>query len=81
MSEERLEVYPNEVLARMWADILAQEGIGAFVRSELGGYGPLGQTSFIPHSTCVLSEHIARAREIIQESETGGVGAPKEPLS
>ena len=81
MSEERLEVYPNEMLARMWADILAQEGIGAFVRPALGGYGPLGHTSFIPHSIFVLSEHIVRAREIIQESETGDVNAPKESLS
>lgn len=81
MSQERLEVFPNEMLAHMWADILSQEGIGAFVRPELGGYGPLGHNSFIPHSIFVLSEHIVRAREIIQESEVGDVEAPEEPFS
>jgi hypothetical protein len=68
MSEERLEVYPNEMLARLWADILEQEGIGSFVKPELGGYGPFGHNSFIPHSIFVLSENIVRARAIIQET-------------
>jgi hypothetical protein len=68
MSEERLGVYPNEMLARLWADILEQEGIGSFVKPELGGYGPLGHNSFIPHSLFVLSEHIVRGRAIIVES-------------
>jgi len=68
MNEERLGVYPNEMLTRLWADILEQEGIGSFVKPEMGGCGPLRHNSFIPDSVFLLSEHIFRARAIIVAS-------------
>ncbi len=65
--EELLEVYPNEMLAQFWADVLQQEGIRSLMKPQYGGYGAWGRDSFIPHALFVLTENIEQAREIIKE--------------
>ena len=70
MSDESLvDVFPNEMLARLWADILEQEGMQSLVKPQYAGYGAWGHDSFIPHGLYVLSEHTERARGIIKDSE------------
>lgn len=65
--EELVEVYPNEMLAQLWAGILDQEGIRSMVKPQYGGYGAWGRDVFIPHALYVLGENIDRARAIIKE--------------
>ena len=65
--EELLEVYPNEMIAQFWADILRQEGIRSLIKPQYAGYGGWGRDSFIPHALFVLGENIERAREAIKE--------------
>ena len=70
MNRERLlAVYPNEMLARMWADVLEQEGVRAMIKPQQAGYGGWGHDSFVPHAVYVLEEYIEKARRIIQPSE------------
>ena len=64
----RLEVYANEMLARLCADILRDEGIESSVNPERGGYGIWGHDSFIPHTLWVLDSDVERARTCLQES-------------
>ena len=68
-SESLVEVFPNEMLARLWADILSGEGIPSLMKPQFGGYGGWGHDSFIPHGLYVLGEHIERARDIIRDSD------------
>jgi hypothetical protein len=48
--EDLLEVYPNEMLAHFWADVLRQEGIKSMVKPQNAGYGAWGRDSFIPYA-------------------------------
>ena len=66
---EQLEVFDNEMEARMCASILEEEGIHALVKPLGMGYGGIGSNSFVPHGVYVLTEHIQNARAIIQTSE------------
>jgi hypothetical protein len=69
MSDESLvEMFPNEMLARLWADVLLSEGIPSLVKPQLGGYGALGHDSFIPHGLYVLANHTEKALAIIKDS-------------
>lgn len=68
--EELLEVYPNEMIAQFWADIVRQEGIRSMVKPQNAGYGAWGRDSFIPHALFVLSENIVQAREIIKDTDS-----------
>ena len=68
MTETLLAVYPNEMLARLWADILSQDGIASVVKPQLGGYGPFGHDSFIHHGLYVMADNIERARAVIQDT-------------
>jgi hypothetical protein len=68
-SESLVEVFPNEMLARLWADILSNEGIPSFVKPHFAGYGGWGPDSFIPHGLYVPGEHIEGARDSIRDSE------------
>jgi hypothetical protein len=68
--EELLEVYPNEMLAHFWADVLRQEGIKSMVKPQNAGYSAWGRDSFIPHALLVLSGNIVQAKEIIKEADS-----------
>ena len=65
--EELLEIYPNEMLAQFWANVLEQEGIRSMIKPQRAGYGMWGRDSFIEHGLYVLSENIEQARVIIKE--------------
>ena len=67
MGEERIEVFPNEMMARFWAGVLQEEGIPSVVKPQLGGYGMWGHDSFLPHGLYVTMEMAAQARELIAE--------------
>ena len=67
--EELVEVFPNEMLAQLWADVLRNEGIPSMVKPQFAGYGAWGHDSFIPHGLYVLGEHTERALAIIKNSE------------
>lgn len=72
-SESLVEVFPNEMLARLWAGILQNEGVPSLVKPQFAGYGAWGHDSFIPHGLYVLGEHTERARGIIEDTEGGEV--------
>jgi hypothetical protein len=67
--ERLLAVYPNEMLARMWAEALEREGVRVLVKPQRAGYGGWGTDAFLPHALLVLEEYIEKARRIIQPSE------------
>lgn len=72
--EELVEVFPNEMLAQLWADVLRNEGIPSMLKPQFAGYGAWGHDSFIPHGLYVLGEHTERALAIIKDS-VGGEGS------
>ena len=67
MKEALVDTYPNEIEARMLADILHDEGIRSVIKlmgagSALGG----GAHTFMPHSVFVLEDDLERAREVAE---------------
>ena len=66
----RLEVYPNEMLARLSAEFLEREGVASVVRPEQGGYGLMGHTQFIMHGLWVLIERVDEARALLAELDS-----------
>ena len=60
-----IAVAPNEIVATMWADALADEGITALVRPLGPGFGAWGSVATFEHDIAVLAPDSARAREII----------------
>lgn len=71
-SEALVQVFPNEMLAQLWADILGNEGIPSLIKPQFGGYGAWGHDSFIPHGLYVLGKHTETALAIIKDSEGQG---------
>lgn len=65
MSEVLLEIFPNEMMASFWADVLRDDGIPSLVKPQLGGYGIFGQAALMHHGLYVLEEHLAQAREVL----------------
>ncbi len=68
MALVRVEVYPNEIIARLCADILRDEGIESIVNPERGAYGVWGLGPFIPHALWVLDSDAERATVCLRES-------------
>lgn len=63
-----LSSYPNEMQAQMAANLLQENGIGAYVCPTMpGGYSIRGVTPFAPHSVMVAHSNLQSAREIISE--------------
>ena len=58
--------YPNEMEAQMVAQLLQENGVGAFVQPLGFGYGGVGTFQFIPHRVLVYEHNMERAREILQ---------------
>ena len=61
-----LVTYPNEMEARMLAQLLESEGIASYVQALGAGYGALGVTQFIPHRIFVSPDKIEKAKEILE---------------
>lgn len=62
-------IAPNEIVARMWQEVLQDEGIVAALKPAGPGQS-FATTALIEHYVLVLSEHAQRARAIIDELET-----------
>jgi hypothetical protein len=62
---ESIAVAPNEPIARMWADALAEEGIRSLVRPLGPGFGAWGSVATFEHDIAVLSQDADRARDLI----------------
>ena len=58
--------YPNEMEAQMVAQLLRENGVGAYIQPLGFGYGGIGVTQFIPHRVLVYERHLERAQEILQ---------------
>lgn len=62
-------VAPNEIVARMWQDVLQDEGIVAALKPAGPGHS-FATTALVEHYILVLSEQAQRARAIIDEFES-----------
>lgn len=60
---------PNEPLARMWEQILADGGVPALVRPGGPGAGGWGSVATFEHELFVRWDDLDRAREIIDDVE------------
>ena len=71
MKEALVDTYPNEIEARLLADILHDQGIRSVIKlmgagSALGG----GAHTFMPHSVYVLEDNLDRARAVAKGVES-----------
>ena len=66
--EVRVATFPNEMMARYWADVLEQEGIPGVVKPQMGGYGVFGHMSYVPHALYVLKKDEERALALLDEA-------------
>jgi uncharacterized membrane protein YvbJ len=62
-------VAPNEIVAKMWQQVLQDEGIVAALKPAGAGHS-FATTALVEHYVQVLSNHADRAREIIDELES-----------
>jgi len=65
--EVRVATFPNEMMARYWAEVLEQEGIRSVVKPLMGGYGVFGHLSFVTHGLYVLTGDEERALALLDE--------------
>jgi len=65
-----LTTAPNEPIARMWEQMLVDEGIPALVKPEGPGTGGWGSVAVSAHELYVRRSDLERAREIM-EAEDG----------
>ena len=57
--------YPNEMEAQMVAQLLRENGVGAYIQPLGFGYGGVGTFQFIPHRVLVYEHNLGRAQEIL----------------
>ncbi|MCY4581137.1 MAG: DUF2007 domain-containing protein [Chloroflexi bacterium] len=57
--------YPNEMEAQMVAELLRENGVGAYTQPLGFGYGGVGMIQFIPHRVLVYEHNLERAQEIL----------------
>lgn len=62
-----LATVPNEPLARMWADVLADAGIRALVKALGGGIGGWGSAAMLEHELYVLRSQLPAAEAIVRD--------------
>ena len=60
-----IAVAPNEIVARLWADALAGEGIRSLLRPLGPGYGAWASAATLEHEIAVLATEAVRAREVL----------------
>ena len=68
--------YPNEMEAQMVAQLLRENGVGAYVKPLGFGYGGVGMIQFIPHQVLVYEHNVARAQEILDADADSDDDAP-----
>ena len=64
--------YPNEMEAQMVAQLLRENGVGAFVQPLGFGYGGVGTFQFIPHRVLVYEHNLDLARGILDAEADWG---------
>lgn len=57
--------YPNEMEAQMTAQLLRENGVGAYIQPLGFGYGGVGMIQFIPNRVLVYESNLIRAQEIL----------------
>lgn len=57
--------YSNEMEAQMVAQLLRENGVGAYVKPLGFGYGGVGMIQFIPHQVLVYERNMERAQGIL----------------
>lgn len=69
MSDEiaYLMTAPNEPIARLWEQILADAGVPALLRPGGPGAGGWGSVATFEHEVFVRRDDLERAREIVSE--------------
>ena len=70
--------YPNEMEAQMVAQLLRENGVGAYVKPLGFGYGGVGMIQFIPHQVLVYEHNLARAQEILDAEADSDDDAPAQ---
>ena len=58
---------PNEPIARMWEQILLDEGVPVLVRAAGPGIGGWGSAATFEHELYVLRHDLERARRIMED--------------
>ena len=66
-----LATAPNEPLARLWADVLAEAGIRSLVKPIGPGVGAWASAATLEHELHVLRSRLAEAQEILEGLRTG----------
>ena len=64
-----LAAYPNEMEAQMTAQLLRENGVGAYVQPVGYGYTIYGVTPFIPHRVMIYQPNLQRAQAILGDGE------------
>ena len=64
--------YPNEMEAQMVAQLLRENGVGAFVQPLGFGYGGVGTFQFMPHRVLVYERNLERAQEVLDADADWG---------
>lgn len=64
-----IATYPNEMEAQMVAQLLRENGIGAYVQPLGVGYAAIGVTQYIPHRVRVFRHNIQRAQRILNDPQ------------
>ena len=64
--------YPNEMEAQMAAQLLRENGVGAYIQPLGFGYGGVGTIQFIPHRVLVYERNLERAQAILDADADWG---------
>jgi hypothetical protein len=64
-----LATAPNEPLAQLWVEILADAGVKAMMKPIGPGFGAWGSAATFEHELYVLKSRLAEAESIIAEIE------------
>ena len=66
-----LATAPNEPLAQLWVEILADAGIRAMMKPVGPGYGAWGSAATLEHELYVLRSRLEEAAAVLAEVEPG----------
>ncbi|MDP9365345.1 MAG: hypothetical protein M3Q10_14160 [Chloroflexota bacterium] len=67
-----LATAPNEPLARLWADVLAEAGIRSLVKPIGPGIGAWASAATLEHEIHVLRSRLPEARAVLEDLGTDG---------
>ncbi len=71
MKEALVDTYPNEIEAKLLADLLKDQGIRSVVKPKGAGSAlGVGAITFMPHSVYVLEADLERARAVAEGVES-----------